>query len=198
MFVIRFEIKLWKGNTWEPQIRIDGINNEQLTERRWYLTLHCPALKAFKIDRISRFSKDWNERYANGYASILLFKDSSLLICMHSCICTRLKDELWSRILRVTKCLLLITSIFCEKRNFENLFLWKISRRKNLGSKCLPRLSGTGRHMKTLKSRILFKIFSFILFFLNNFLLKKWANPGLFFVYFRSFQTNIFIIFTTD
>ena len=26
----------------------------------------------------------------------------------------------------------------------------------------------------------------------------KWANPGLFFVYFRSFQTNIITIFTTN
>ena len=29
------------------------------------------------------------------------------------------------------------------------------------------------------------------------FFLKKWANPGLFFVYFQSFQTNI-TIFTTN
>ena len=27
---------------------------------------------------------------------------------------------------------------------------------------------------------------------------KKWASPGLFFVYFRSFQSNIITIFTTD
>ena len=27
---------------------------------------------------------------------------------------------------------------------------------------------------------------------------KKWANPGLFFVYFQSFQTNMITIFTTD
>ena len=26
--------------------------------------------------------------------------------------------------------------------------------------------------------------------FLQNFFFKNWANPGLFFVYFRSFQTN--------
>ena len=30
-----------------------------------------------------------------------------------------------------------------------------------------------------------------------KFFSKKWANPGLFFVYFWSFQTNIVTIFTT-
>ena len=29
-------------------------------------------------------------------------------------------------------------------------------------------------------------------------LFKKWDNPGLFFVYFWSFQTNIITIFTTN
>ena len=32
----------------------------------------------------------------------------------------------------------------------------------------------------------------------KNFFFKKWTNPGLFFVYFRTFQTNIIKIFTTD
>ena len=30
------------------------------------------------------------------------------------------------------------------------------------------------------------------------FFLKKWTKPGLFFVYFRSFQTNIVTIYTTN
>ena len=32
----------------------------------------------------------------------------------------------------------------------------------------------------------------------KNFFFKKWTNPDLFFVYFRTFQTNIIKIFTTD
>ena len=32
----------------------------------------------------------------------------------------------------------------------------------------------------------------------GEFFLKKWANPGLFLIYFRSFQTNIITIFTTN
>ena len=32
---------------------------------------------------------------------------------------------------------------------------------------------------------------------MTKFFLKKWANPSLFFVYFRSFQTSI-TIFTTN
>ena len=32
----------------------------------------------------------------------------------------------------------------------------------------------------------------------NGFFLKKWAKPGLFFVYFWSFQTSIITIFTTN
>ena len=33
---------------------------------------------------------------------------------------------------------------------------------------------------------------------MNQLFLKKWANPGLFFVYFRFFQTNIVTVFTTN
>ena len=36
------------------------------------------------------------------------------------------------------------------------------------------------------------------LFAKKLFFIKKWANPGLFFVYFWSFQANIITIFTTN
>ena len=38
----------------------------------------------------------------------------------------------------------------------------------------------------------------FVIILSKCFFLKKWANPGLFFVYFQSFQTNIITIFTTN
>ena len=34
--------------------------------------------------------------------------------------------------------------------------------------------------------------------FFTNFFLLKWANPGLFFIYFQSFQTNFITIYTTN